>query len=35
MGQREQALSVWREGLQLNAENETLVETLKRLRVKP
>ena len=35
MGQREQALSVWREGLQLNAENETLVGTLKRLRVKP
>lgn len=35
MGQREQALSVWREGLQLNAENETLIETLKRLRVKP
>jgi tetratricopeptide (TPR) repeat protein len=35
LGQREQALSVWREGLQLNAENETLVETLKRLRVKP
>jgi tetratricopeptide (TPR) repeat protein len=35
MGQREQALSIWREGLQLNAENETLVETLKRLRVKP
>ncbi len=35
MGQREQALSVWREGLQLNAQNETLVETLKRLRVKP
>ncbi len=35
MGQREQALSVWREGLQLNAENDTLVETLKRLRVKP
>ncbi len=35
MGQREQALSVWREGLQLNAENETLVETLKRLRAKP
>lgn len=34
-GQREQALSVWREGLQLNAANETLVETLKRLRVKP
>lgn len=35
MGQREQALSIWREGLKLNAENETLVETLKRLRVKP
>ena len=35
LGQREQALSIWREGLQLNAENETLVETLKRLRVKP
>jgi tetratricopeptide (TPR) repeat protein len=35
LGQREQALSVWREGLQLNAENETLVETLKRLRAKP
>jgi len=35
LGQREQALSVWREGLQLNPENETLVETLKRLRVKP
>ena len=35
MGQREQALSIWREGLQLNPENETLVETLKRLRVKP
>jgi hypothetical protein len=35
MGQREQALSIWREGLKLNADNETLVETLKRLRVKP
>lgn len=34
-GQREQALSIWREGLQLNAENETLVETLRRLRVQP
>jgi tetratricopeptide (TPR) repeat protein len=34
MGQREQALSIWREGVQLNAENETLAETLKRLRVK-
>lgn len=35
LGQREQALSVWREGLLLNAENETLQETLKRLKVKP
>jgi len=32
-GQREQALSIWKQGLQLNAENETLLETLKRLRV--
>lgn len=34
MGQRDQALGIWREGALLNAENETLVETLKRLRVK-
>jgi tetratricopeptide (TPR) repeat protein len=34
-GQRDQALAVWREGLQLNPENETLLETLKRLRAKP
>ncbi len=33
-GQRDQALAVWREGYALNAENETLQETLKRLRVK-
>ena len=33
MGDRAQALVVWREGMALNAENETLVETLKRLRV--
>ena len=33
-GKREQALAVWREGMQLNADNETLLETLKRLRVK-
>ena len=32
-GLREQALSTWTQGLQLNAENETLLETLKRLRV--
>jgi tetratricopeptide (TPR) repeat protein len=35
MGQRDRAQAVWREGLLLNAENETLQETLKRLRVKP
>lgn len=32
--QHERAVAVWKEGVQLNAENETLVETLKRLRVK-
>ena len=35
LGQRDRAQSVWKEGLLLNAENETLLETLKRLRVKP
>lgn len=35
LGQREQAQAIWREGLLLNAENETLQETLKRLKVKP
>lgn len=34
MGKNNQALSIWKEGMQLNAENETLQETLKRLRVK-
>ena len=34
MGLQDQAVSTWKEGLQLNAENETLLETLKRLRVK-
>ena len=33
-GKRDQAMAIWREGFALNAENETLVETLKRLRVK-
>jgi tetratricopeptide (TPR) repeat protein len=33
-GKKEQALAIWREGAALNAENETLLETLKRLRVK-
>jgi uncharacterized protein HemY len=34
LGQRERATRIWKEGLQLNADNETLQETLKRLRVK-
>ncbi|MES2191337.1 MAG: tetratricopeptide repeat protein [Pseudomonadota bacterium] len=35
MGQKDKAIAIWREGQLLNPENETLVETLKRLRVKP
>ena len=35
LGQHEQALNIWREGRALNAENETLQETFKRLRVNP
>jgi len=34
LNQRERAIAIWREGLLLNADNETLQETLKRLRVK-
>jgi tetratricopeptide (TPR) repeat protein len=34
-GQREQALKIWREGLLLSADNETLQGTLKRLQVAP
>ena len=34
VGQRERALVIWKEGLLLNSDNETLQETLKRLRVK-
>ncbi len=34
MGQKDKAVAIWREGQLLNPENETLVETLKRLRVK-
>jgi tetratricopeptide (TPR) repeat protein len=34
-GQRDRAQAIWKEGLMLNSENETLLETLKRLRVKP
>ncbi|MEO8544860.1 MAG: tetratricopeptide repeat protein [Burkholderiaceae bacterium] len=33
MNRHEQAKTVWREGLSLNADNETLLQTLKRLRV--
>jgi tetratricopeptide (TPR) repeat protein len=35
MGDHAQAVAVWKEGMQLNAENETLQETVKRLQVKP
>jgi predicted Zn-dependent protease len=35
LGQRDRAQTVWKEGLLLNNEDETLLETLKRLRVKP
>lgn len=33
-GQRDRAINTWKEGMKLNPENETLLETLKRLRVK-
>ena len=35
LGQRDRANAIWREGLLINPENDTLQETLKRLRVKP
>jgi predicted Zn-dependent protease len=35
LGQRERAQAIWKEGLLLNGESETLQETLKRFRVKP
>ncbi|TFZ01143.1 tetratricopeptide repeat protein [Ramlibacter rhizophilus] len=35
MGQRERAQAVWREGLMVDRENETLQQTLKRLQVTP
>jgi tetratricopeptide (TPR) repeat protein len=35
LGQREEALKIWREGLLLASDNETLQETLKRFQVKP
>ncbi len=34
MGQRDKAVAIWKEGMLLNADNETLLETLKRLRVR-
>ena len=34
LGQRDKALAIWREGQLINPENETLLKTLKRLRVK-
>ena len=34
VGERTQAVAIWREGMALNADNETLLETLKRLRVR-
>lgn len=35
MGRRDEARKIWKEGVALAADNETLVETLKRFRVKP
>jgi hypothetical protein len=34
VGQRDKAVAIWKEGMLLNADNETLLETLKRLRVR-
>ncbi len=34
LGRRDEAVAVWKEGSQINADNETLLDTLKRLRVK-
>lgn len=34
LGQRDRAMAIWKEGMLLNADNETLLETLKRLRVR-
>jgi Flp pilus assembly protein TadD len=34
LGQRDRATLVWKEGLQINSDNETLLATLKRLQVK-
>ena len=34
MGEQSRAVLIWKQGIELNPENETLLETLKRLRVK-
>lgn len=34
MGRRDEATKIWKEGASINAENETLTETLQRLRIK-
>lgn len=34
MGRRDEATKIWKEGANINAENETLTETLQRLRIK-
>jgi hypothetical protein len=31
-GQRDQAAAIWKEGIALNPNNETLLETIRRLR---
>ena len=35
LGQREQALAVWRLGLEINPDNNTLLQTLRRLQAQP
>ena len=35
LGQRERALDIWREGLRINKDNQTLQDTLKRLGARP
>jgi hypothetical protein len=35
MGKTQEAGTIWREGLLLKADNETLLDTLKRLNFKP
>jgi tetratricopeptide (TPR) repeat protein len=35
LGQRDRALAIWKEGQLINPDNETLLETLKRFKVKP